>query len=390
MISSNGIYVWGAKERGINIVKMLLDHGINVSGIIDNSPLFHGGYIEGIPIIGITELKSNPDTVILGAYKKNTEDEMRGIIKDSWPQAKVLTYKEFHQNYECDWYKRVGNGYRIDFEYVFDNWLNSILSEVNFWKNQVADENGRWHVTYKDKYNVREFRCDRIQEKKLNKDTVVLDVGCGLLSQYGWVKEEEEINISGVDPLAYFYNAINEHYLDKYHVKVRPRTIKFGIFEALSELIPENTADLILVDNALDHCFDPCMAIIECMKVLKTGGVLSTQHRIDEASNECYSGLHQRNISGIDGEFIIWNKDNYINISRYLNDYVDSEVHVVEEDSGVSFGTVICNFTKKREIPDTLSRHDYYGIILKGLMKKLSDYRFAREMMDVMNWERGS
>ena len=63
---------------------------------------------------------------------------------------------------------------------------------------------------------------------------------------------------------------------------------------------------------------------------------------------------------------------------------------LVEEDSGVSFGTVICNFTKKREIPDTLSRHDYYGIILKGLMKKLSDYRFAREMMDVMNWERGS
>ncbi len=383
------IYVWGAKERGIRIIRILSEHDIRVSCIIDNNPAFKDCCLENIPVIKITDVKEEPDVIILGTSNKRIQEDMIETLKKMKIGVEVLTFSDFHNQYECLWDIDSKKGYNVHFESLFTRWLDNILSEVDFWKNQVADIDGRWHSTYKEKYIPKEFSCDRISDEAIGSDSVILDVGCGLLSQYGTLKEGKKLNVMGIDPLAYFYNTINSRYFEKYNIKYTMPNIRFGILEILSLFIPAGTADIILVDNALDHCFDPYIAIIECLKVLKLGGAFSTNHRIDEACNECYSGLHQWNITCVDDELIIWNNESYVNISERLDKWIDFEIHRTESNMNSSFGTIVCNMRKKCELPNVLSEgiSNYSGVIINGLMDKLADLKFAQKMMDIMKDE---
>jgi ubiquinone/menaquinone biosynthesis C-methylase UbiE len=107
-------------------------------------------------------------------------------------------------------------------------------------------------------------------EEQLTGSEKILDIGCGLISMYGNYVGEKKINLIAIDPLAHFYNIINERYQGELFSEEKRSS--FGMFEFMADFYEENYADYIIINNALDHCIDPFKSIIECLHVLKCGG----------------------------------------------------------------------------------------------------------------------
>ena len=98
---------------------------------------------------------------------------------------------------------------------------------------------------------------------------------------------------------------------------------------------------------------------------------------------------HQWNICcDTNGDFVIWNEKNYINVTKKLSEYADIQTSkVMINSSEMPFGSVICNLVKKKEIPEEYFIHEREraGMLMKGFMEKLSDLRFALDYLKIMS-----
>jgi SAM-dependent methyltransferase len=121
-----------------------------------------------------------------------------------------------------------------------------------------------------------------------------------------------------------------------------PVTTNFARAEKLSEVYPANTFDFIWCNNALDHSFDPVYAISEMIHVAKIGGTVVLSHNENEAVNENYDGFHQWNFTERNNEFIIWNKDFDINVTKLL----EPGTKVVIERKGDTKTWIMVRITK--------------------------------------------
>ena len=368
-----GVCVWGAGVRGKEILKMLKSDGIEPL-IVDSNQKLWGKEVESVEIISPETLYSKNEEsgwlVIVSPFGYR-ETIIRELLNSNY-KGDIWTNFDFHNIYELP--KILANvedqSYSVDFQNSVRIWFDEILSEVDFWRNDVAKPGAKYYEHYLDRVKEKRFVCDRLTRNPRPND-VVLDVGCGICSQYGNKIDDGEINLVGIDPLAFYYNKIN-HFVG-YNPKV-----SFGVFELLSQQLQHDYADYILIDNALDHSVDPVAAIIEAYKVLKTGGVMSIAHHINEAYKAFYSGLHQWNIGHQNGDLIIWNDKNYVNISQMISPYGNVDVKIVDSVSEAApFGIVECNITKNIEIPNEIYALDEnrMSVFLMYAMKKLTDYQ---------------
>lgn len=385
-IEDKRIYIYGTKMRGIQIYKSILEWGGNIVSFVDN----YSSEKEclGTPVVRIEEVE-NADIIVLSALKSNVEQEMKDSIISNHIDCEIITHFDFFCKYELVKKMNRGNDYSIDFRRRYSEWINSILSEVDFWNNQVAKIGGPWNYTYESKYIPKEFKCERLRNKQFKSSDIILDVGCGLYSQYGRKYGNTELNIIGVDPLAYFYNRINRRYFVEHSVGYEPSEIRFGLFEALGLFLDNDYADYILIDNALDHCIDPISAIIECLKVLKMGGVLSAEHMCCEAMREGYGGLHQWNICEHNNELIIFSRNSFINVSKLLCESVDIEVNSsLSHSENDPFGKVTFQMIKNKELPESIINKglsiETIRVIISETMKVLSDTSYALELLKVV------
>lgn len=238
-------------------------------------------------------------------------------VQDSYKNRLLNTY---HQNMIFKW--------DVDLETYFFVWLDNLESEMEYWVKTVADVRGGSHS-----YNTKCRKNSRFTHsailKRVKADEIVMDIGCGLVSKFGdQLDRGGRVNLVPVDALAHFYNVINSRIEDGYK---RDYLCRFGMFEFLGNTFGRNYADYIIVENALDHCIDPWRSIVECLYVLKTGGHMYLNHRRAEAVYENWVGLHKWNLDCRDGDFLIWNKENAVNVTERLKDY--AEVHVRYDDS---------------------------------------------------------
>lgn len=208
---------------------------------------------------------------------------------------------------------------------VTEKWLDGIAYEIAFWKNVY-----RWPHTFKgmmgwshygSKINLEGFDANDFLLKFNNPK--VYDVGSGMSYAIGdrIEKQGEEIalDIHYMDPLAFHFN----HILSKYK-KDLPK-IEFGMSEYLSSFIPNKDAALITIQNALDHSSTPIKGIVEALVSLRKGGVLYLNHHRNEAEMEKYKGFHQYNVDEKEGELIIWNKTENINVNQLLMGFASVE-----------------------------------------------------------------
>ncbi len=225
---------------------------------------------------------------------------------------------------------------------------------------------------------------------KIQEGYTVMDIGSGILSRYGsMLANGKKINLLPVDPLAYWYNLFNKQYLNDEDIEQKEK-IGFGIFEGLSCTYANESADVIIISNALDHCIDPFRSILECIKVLKTGGTLLLKHLRREAVNEKEQGLHQWNVDVSDsGDMVLWNNDNYINVTNELKDYINIKITLLEQDERGDvgeFGFLVVEIVKKKSIEE--NAYDQYGFeeIVKQIEENFKKM-VGKDYMDQTMWE---
>lgn len=227
-------------------------------------------------------------------------------------------------------------------------WMNGIAYEVAFWNNVYRWDKAfkaliEWS-NYERPINLENF--DANYFLKCISNPIVFDVGCGLSYATGnklVINDTEKIiDIQYIDPLATYFNKI----IKKRHRNMPP--ITFGTIEHFSTFYPAEHADLIIVQNALDHSAYPIRGIFELMKVLKSGGVLYLNHHPNEAETENYKGFHQHNITEDNGQLIIWNENERHNINTLVDTFATIDV------SRSSQQHVVAVIRKEANIPSNL------------------------------------
>ena len=203
------------------------------------------------------------------------------------------------------------------------SWANGVNYEVAFWnaflsKKKCKDIQER--LQSNEELVLAGCDVNRLIKFDENEKPIILDVGCALGYATGTKIDGRDTDFWYIDPLADFYNQI----LDKKKLSF-PR-IKAGMVEYLTGTVKKNSISLIIINNALDHSFDPIKGIIECFSTLKEGGILYLNHYKDEAEHENYRGFHQYNINCKNGQLLCWNKNNSVNISELLNGYAHVDI----------------------------------------------------------------
>jgi ubiquinone/menaquinone biosynthesis C-methylase UbiE len=313
------IYTAGVMGRVIEKYAKAL--GFDILAFYDNNIAMQNEVIDGIKVYSKEELQifiRDGGTVIIGC-KRYEEEIMSQIEMEFGHEVAIIKFDEIERRYwneiAIPMREKLEDKYEVDYSSQAKIWLENIMTEVEFW---IKNYNKSFY--YK---KAGEFVCERLN-RTLHDGDIVMDVGCGVSTLNGsHIENGRTIELIPVDPLAYFYNKINEKFIGE---KIDNK-VSFGLFEFLSLFYGENYADVILIRNALDHCIDPFKGVLECVSVLKVGGVLSLSHRRAEAVYEGYTGLHKWNVDvNSENDFILWNETNKVNVSQKLGKYADIEV----------------------------------------------------------------
>ena len=136
-------------------------------------------------------------------------------------------------------------------------------SELNYWKNTFKDKYHQyyWQNDEKSLKNVFDTYCDELNINKNSfKDRVVIDVGCGPMGSLHFFNAKMKF---GVDILANQYN--QEFNLQKHDMIY---------LDCHSHKIPllDESADVVISRNALDHVDNFEKTINEIYRVLKIKG----------------------------------------------------------------------------------------------------------------------
>jgi glycosyltransferase involved in cell wall biosynthesis/2-polyprenyl-3-methyl-5-hydroxy-6-metoxy-1,4-benzoquinol methylase len=91
----------------------------------------------------------------------------------------------------------------------------------------------------------------------------VLDVSCGPGVSLKWLRDEKRWEVFGIDPDRYAAKVAWERY------RLR---IKTGLIHDLK--VPAEYFDLIIIDNSLEHTFDPLSTLLRAWRLLRKGGGL--------------------------------------------------------------------------------------------------------------------
>lgn len=207
-------------------------------------------------------------------------------------------------------------------EKQINSWLEGVSYEVAFWNGFLSNKRNAENV-FERISEKRELVLSgiNVSEEFSGKDKpTVLDVGCGMVYANGTQICGKDTDYRYIDPLAQFYNDIAQK------KGLNLPKISFGMVEYISGFFNKNSVDLIIIQNALDHSFDPVKGIIECMSILKSGGILYLMHRKNEAEYESYRGFHQFNITNESENLICWNKSSKTDVSEMLKDIADTRI----------------------------------------------------------------
>lgn len=323
------IIIFGGGAIGRRMIEILKSVNHTPYLVTDNNPELWETEVSGICVKAVADVllmvAQDPEHyifLICSVYINEISGQIRQELGD---MVSISTHDNFSSDLLCSYSESEKQRYHIDYNKEVGTWTRNILSEVEFWFCKSRDEAG---------FIERRYGGDKVLDypyiqKKVSKNDTVLDVGCGLVSNLGQLTaEQERYHLVPVDPLAYYYKKIIDRYST--HSRKEEMYANFGMFEFLSYDYGTDIADVIFVGNALDHCIDPIKGILECIKVLKKDtGELVLFHFLNEGEKANYGGLHQWNLSVDQGDLIIWNPKNYININKLLKGFADIEVSVV-------------------------------------------------------------
>lgn len=159
----------------------------------------------------------------------------------------------------------------------------------------------------------------RVELTKLNKHSVkLLDVCCGPFPKSGIYHESYKIERTLVDAIAEDYHNL----LKINNINRNGQSIIQSNVEDILQVLKKKSFDIIYSKNALDHTYNPLIAIENLIKLLSKKGVIILEHFINEGEYTNYFGLHQWNFYLKDNDFYISSKNNEIqyNVNEILKE----------------------------------------------------------------------
>lgn len=384
--AQNKCVVWGTNFVGQQAAKMASDMGYEVLAYCQSTLSANKTHIDGIPIVLPEELmrlycEGKIDHIITGIKNPTYLEEVKETIKREFPKdISVISADYIENRYLNELQTHIKFCWNIDFKSQVVAWIQNFMSEVEFWMQDVASSTGEYHSSYLKILENEDFEgilttSNEIMNS-LKENSIVMDIGCGLASKYGdKLPDSQKIQLLAVDPLAPFYNKINQKYAGRDF-----RVSQFGLFEFIANFYPKNHCDLILINNALDHCIDPYKSLIECLYIVKLGGKIRLSHRRAEAVYEAYQGLHKWNIDlGDRGELIFWNLKHAVNVSESLKDFCDIQIEYSGHDLPRREQWIKAYITKTRDFQleqliDLKAERYHLAFFCGQLMEKIASY----------------
>jgi SAM-dependent methyltransferase len=199
----------------------------------------------------------------------------------------------------------------------------NLSSEIFFWEQAyhqyyVSGKHPDWwnaNLT-RNRYGKEMKKILDILSKEFNEKLRFIDVGSGPVTSYFDKLDINQWDIVTVDPLAQFYNRLNEKYKVNY-----PYKCVEGTGETLNTLFDNESYHLVLSQNAMDHATSPKIFMKNLYNILKPGGFLYLNGFAKEGEAAKWMGLHQHNLYVV-GDHLFWtNRDktvDNVNITENL------------------------------------------------------------------------
>lgn len=142
------------------------------------------------------------------------------------------------------------------------------------------------------------------------KEVSIADIGSGPINAIGYTKEGVKVNYVPSDLLANEYHVLYDYH--KVTPPVRPE------YQDMTKLTyKDESFDIVVCRNALDHCEDIYLALKEMVRICKKGGYVYLWHFTDVGEMMGYTGMHTWNLSRTkDGDCLIWGKNKKFMLSE--------------------------------------------------------------------------
>jgi SAM-dependent methyltransferase len=202
-----------------------------------------------------------------------------------------------------------------------EKWNDGKDFETDFWSDWIKTKGSEWPEDYNNRMNPELPLSGSISKflKDVPGTPHILDVGAGPLSCLGKVLPDgRKVKITPIDPLAKEYTTLFREANSEPLISTL-----YGEVEKIDMLYPADTFDLVHMRNALDHSYDPLTGIKQMLRAVKRARVVILDHFTNEAEKANYGAFHQWNICEENGDFILWNKSNKINVTKELKGIAD-------------------------------------------------------------------
>ena len=203
-------------------------------------------------------------------------------------------------------------------------WETGKASELDYWRSWLRTKGclspedcspEEYKKRFVDPESALEDRIRKHLNAPHGATVSILDVGAGAATKLGKRWEGRTIKITAVDPLADDYGRLLEEFGLTPLVQTQP-----GEVERLTERFPRNCFDLVYMENALDHSYDPLIGIRQMLEVVKPGGYVLLEHYVNEGEWGGYGDWHRWNFCIDYGHFIIWNPKTRFSVNDAVGD----------------------------------------------------------------------
>jgi hypothetical protein len=157
------------------------------------------------------------------------------------------------------------------FGMTIPDWKKGIDVERKFWDKWLQSKGFLWPEEFNFRFKKqRDLQPDifALVPQEADRKTIrILDCGAGPITLLGNYHPKYDVELIPTDPLAPIYDEL----LAKYNLQPYPRT-QFGPVENIHNHFAANYFDVVHIQNALDHAYNPVKGILSMLEVLKPGG----------------------------------------------------------------------------------------------------------------------
>ncbi len=145
-------------------------------------------------------------------------------------------------------------------------WEKAQKYEKDWWSQRAHSINFEYYKVF-----ARELLLELKPIIEINQSTSILEIGCGPAGISTYIDSNFK---HAIDPLNDFFESIESFQ--------KQRDTRTKYLKAKGENLPyeQETFDLVIMDNVLDHCEDPQKVMNETFRVMKMGSVLYFQQNV--------------------------------------------------------------------------------------------------------------